>query len=342
MNASSENQADVEQRAPQSFRQRVNLPVSAAVVLCAAVSLCLLVQPDRLAAVVLVPPWCWLVPGVALGVAGCRQNKRLLVAVLGLWTLFAVLFVEEARSLLRVSGSPSAVRRTWRDGGETVRVVSLNCNVGRPHCAEEVAAWNPDVVLLQESPSREALNELSQMLFGDDGEVLHGGDVSILVNGKITRSSSNRSSNFVHAKVELANGFRADVVGLRLAPPAFRLDFWRSGFWSEHRDVRIKHRRQILGLMRRLEGLTDHEHLIVGGDFNSPPYDDALTPLRPLLFDTFQAAGRGWGATGANEYPLFRVDQIWAGRGFQADAVCAQRTVHSDHRMVVCDLTVDR
>ena len=81
-------------------------------------------------------------------------------------------------------------------------------------------------------------------------------------------------------------------------------------------------------------------HLIVGGDFNAPPRDAALTPLRPRLFDTFTEAGRGWGNTGTNDYPLFRVDQIWASRGFKAESVTAHKTIHSDHRMVVCDLVL--
>ena len=35
-----------------------------------------------------------------------------------------------------------------------------------------------------------------------------------------------------------------------------------------------------------------------------------------------------------------RVDQIWVSRHFRAESVTAQKTIHSDHRMVVCDLIV--
>jgi len=52
-------------------------------------------------------------------------------------------------------------------------------------------------------------------------------------------------------------------------------------------------------------------------------------------------AGIGWGSTGTNHYPLFRVDQIWVSRHFRAESVTAQKTIHSDHRMVLCDLIVE-
>lgn len=81
--------------------------------------------------------------------------------------------------------------------------------------------------------------------------------------------------------------------------------------------------------------------VIVGGDFNAPPDDAALFPLRKRLFDTFRKSGRGWGNTGTNAYPLFRVDQIWASQHFRPESVRAQKTIHSDHRMVICDLVLE-
>jgi len=202
-------------------------------------------------------------------------------------------------------------------------------------------AWNPDVVLLQESPGSESLERLSQKLFGDDGVFLYGGDVSILAKGKIQSKFANRASHFVHAEVELPNGLITDVVSLRLAAPVSRLDFWTAGFWQDHRQRRMEHRQQIVDIMQHIKSVATSDHLIVGGDFNSPPNDDALVPLQQRLFDTFRKTGQGWGATGTNDYPIFRVDQIWVSKGFYVESVTAQKTVFSDHRMVVCDLTVE-
>jgi vancomycin resistance protein VanJ len=296
-------------------------------------------QPDWLAPVILVPAWCWLFPGLTLALFGCRGNhKRLFVAVMAMWGVFAFLFVEEARSLLRTEAMSTAEWQTVRESGHGLRVVSLNCNVGQTRSAEEVADWQPDIVLLQESPGAEQLNTLTTSLFGDAGDSLHGGDVSILTRGKIRSKFADPESHFVHAEIQLPTSALVDVVSVRLAPPVARIDFWMPGFWIDHRNKRIEHREQISELMRYVQCIPESHHVIVGGDFNAPPTDDALAAFRQRLSDSFLTAGHGWGATGTNEYALFRVDQIWVSDGLQPASVTAHKTQHSDHRMVVCDL----
>ena len=316
------------------------LSIVGSIVICGAISLSRVFQPDWLAPVILVPTWCWLFPGLSLALFGFRRNhKRLFVAALAIRGLFGFLFIEEARSLTRPRTMSMADWQTARETGHGLSVVSLNCNVGRTRSVEEVAAWQPDIVLLQESPGSEQLNRLTTFLFGEDGDSLHGGDVSILTRGKITTRIADPKSHFVHAEIELPSGVLVDVVSVRLAPPVPRVDFWMPSFWGDHRNKRIEHREQIAELMRHVQGIPDSHHLIVGGDFNAPPNDDSLAALRQRLSDAFLTAGLGWGATGTNEYPLFRVDQIWVSNNLQAESVTARETQHSDHRMVVCELT---
>jgi len=103
---------------------------------------------------------------------------------------------------------------------------------------------------------------------------------------------------------------------------------------------RISHREQINRIIEHLQSVPSGSHLIVGGDFNAPPRDDALALLQSRLSDAFLTAGSGWGATGTNEYPLFRVDQVWVSNSLQPVSATAKKTQHSDHRMVVCDLVI--
>ena len=311
------------------------------IVICGVVSLCRIFQPDWLAPVILVPAWCWLILGLMLALLGFRrEHKRLFVAALAMWGVFAFLFVEETRSLLRTEVMSTTEWQAVRESGHGLRVVSLNCNVGQTRSVEEVADWQPDIVLLQESPGSEQLNRLRAALFGENGDSLHGGDVSILTRGKIRPKFADPKSHFVHAEVQSPNGALIDVVSVRLAPPVSRFDFWMPGFWIDHRNKRIEHREQIVELMRHVRSIPESHHLIVGGDFNAPPADDSLAELRQRLSDSFQTSGRGWGATGTNEYPLFRADQIWVSDSLQPASVTAHKTQHSDHRMVVCDLKI--
>lgn len=308
---------------------------------CVAITLCVWLQPDWLAPISLVPAWCWFIAGVLLTACGYHRDHRWrFIAVLGLWGIFMVLFVEQAHSLLRVTYRPPANWQAMREEGRGLRIVSLNCGAGRARSAQEVAVWNPDIVLLQESPGSMQIERLCQELFGAKGMYLHGGDTSIVARGQIQQRVADRRGHFVHALVLLSTGVRTEVISARLDPPEFRLDFWRRGFWVDHRRKRLKHRRQILDIMKQVEAIPAASHLIVGGDLNSPTGDGALAPLKQRLVDTFQQGGRGWGSTGTNKYPLFRVDQIWASRGLRAESVTAQKTLHSDHRMVVCDLVL--
>lgn len=309
--------------------------------LCVAVSLSYWSQPDWLAPITLLPPWCWLIPGVALALFGRSRRRHHFAAALTLWAAFIVLFCEEPRSLILSKSWPTTNWLAAREHGRGIRVISLNCNVGQSESVQEVAFWQPDLVLLQESPGEEQLRRLSRELFGDDGTHLYGGDVSILARGKLQPKLASDRSCFIHAEIDLPAGSRANIVSLRLAPPVYRLDFWSPAFWIEHHNKRLEHRQQIHDLMKQIERDASPNLWVVGGDFNAPPYDGALEPLHTQLADTFRQAGRGWGSTGTNQFPLFRVDQIWVSQGFHVESVKAIETIHSDHRMVVCDLIID-
>ena len=82
--------------------------------------------------------------------------------------------------------------------------------------------------------------------------------------------------------------------------------------------------------------------MIVGGDFNAPQRDAALSVLGPQLRDAFPEAGQGWGDTIINEAPFLRIDQVWISPTLHPRTVTAHRTIHSDHRLVVCDLEIPR
>ena len=62
--------------------------------------------------------------------------------------------------------------------------------------------------------------------------------------------------------------------------------------------------------------------------------------LAPRLRDAFAEAGVGWGNTITNDFPFARIDQIWIDPHWRPRAVQAQRSAHSDHRIVIADLTL--
>ena len=292
-------------------------------------------QFDALAAVTLVPPWGWLILALIMTVASCRGLTRsTFLGIVGVWMLFTILFVEEARSMLRFNQQTIA-----RNDSSKVRVVTLNCNIGTTEAILELQPFAPDIILVQESPGKQALAELSQTLFGDASDQLCGTDASIICRGTIEVVDSDPHLHFLHAVVTLPEGNRFDVISLRLSAPIFRLDPFSSGFWKDHYEKRRDHRQQIQAIVDHLQANHATDNWIVGGDFNLPGGGGATSPMAGVLEDSFFNAGIGWGCTGTSDYPLFRVDQIWLSPNLAADTSKAWATKNSDHRMVVVDFS---
>jgi vancomycin resistance protein VanJ len=310
------------------------------VVLSAALlslAFCYSVQPDSLAAITFWPFWLWALPGLFLTAICCRHpTKRPALAAALLWLLLLAVFTEEPRSLLRSVVSAGSAAPAGPGSPATFRLVSLNCAGGSPQAAVEVIPYQPDIVVLQESPTREEVAQLARDLFGHQGSFVWNLDTSIIARGGISAPVPRR--NFVHARVSLLSGRHLDVIGVRLPPPALRLDLWSPACWRDYAANRRARRAAVQGLTQHLLSQSADLPLLLAGDFNTPAHDAALRPLRARLRDAFRQAGLGWGDTVLNAFPISRFDQAWISPHLRATAVRAHQTFHSDHRMLVCDL----
>jgi hypothetical protein len=307
-------------------------------VLCVIASIAYFLQPDSWAALLILPRWIWLVFGLLLGTFGWSQSCKLLTTITALlWLLYAVVLVEEVGSLARWC--------LWRDpqSGIAVRVVSLNCGGGNPNAAEEVLAYHPDIVLLQESPLRQDVEALARRLFGAEPGILYGPDTSIIVRGQLTPSKTTlpRDIHVAQAHVRLVSGLETVVLSVRL-PPLYELrtDLWSSGCWHAQSNARRTMRRLMDELGQQIDTIPRNTPVLVGGDFNAPAQDGPFHALQARLQDAFRYGGVGWGNTIINDLPIIRIDQIWVSDQFHTERVVARRTLHSDHRLVVCDLTI--
>lgn len=309
------------------------------------ISIAYALQPDSLAPVTMVPAWLWLAPIIVILVLFCRSKLRLWWRIFfGVSLLFTILFVEESRTLPIGLLRSQAVTRNQAENQDSIRVLSFNCAGAAHQRLNEILSYDADVILLQESPGDQAIQALAKAAFGDDGQAIWNGDTSIVVRGKFRTLHRQVDKHFVVVEAMLASGQTIGIVSLRLSPPVFRLDFWTSEFWSEHASTRKKHRGQIEEIMVTLQQQDanfDNQHWIVGGDFNSVAGDGAFSAIEQRGFaDSFAMAGLGYGATGSNNSPLFRVDQIWY-RGMTARSSTARKSKCSDHRIVVADLAID-
>ncbi len=141
------------------------------------------------------------------------------------------------------------------------------------------------------------------------------------------------------ARTRLGRGTanRQSAAGAGIGAP----DLWAPDCWREQTENRRKRRKQLEAILAPLAGSSRKAPLILGGDFNAPPGDAIFRLLSPLARDAFVEAGRGWGNTIVNQFPVLRIDQIWIDGRLQATDAYAVATQHSDHRAVVCDLRLE-
>jgi endonuclease/exonuclease/phosphatase (EEP) superfamily protein YafD len=294
-----------------------------------------LLRPDSCAALTVWPAWVWTIIGLLATVGAIsRTTWKLALASAAAWMVYTVLCVEEIQSAARLCRSQPLAG---------LRIVSLNC-AGNPRAAEEVLPERPDIVLLQESPTRRQVDDLARRL-GDAGTaVAWGPDASILSRGQIVTAVVPHDSQ-VHtalARVQLTSSIEVAVVSVRLPPAPVRMDLWNPDCWRDHTADRRQRREWLRTIVRELESFPTNLPLIVGGDFNAPGGDAIFDLFRPHLSDAFRAAGRGWGATLVNDMPMVRIDQVWVSYQLRPQAAVVRKTSGSDHRMLICDLQFRR
>ena len=308
------------------------------------VSICYLVKPDSFAVVTFFSPLFWFIPGIILAVLGWDSSqKHLSVAIILLWVLFLFVFGNDIRSMIQFRHWPNPKWETAREKGEAIRIISLNCAGSNIEAAKEVIQYDPDIVLLQESPSYKELELLAKELFADKAGMVIGIDASIIVRGKVQTYPEFRSTHITKAHIQLTSGIETEVISLHLRPPGICLNVLLPSCWKEHTAYRYLDRQSIERIVEQIKLIPKTIPIIVGGDFNIPANDAvAFQPFRPYLSDSFREGGIGWGKTALNDIPVVRIDQIWISKHFKVVSSVAKKTINSDHRMVICDVLIKK
>ena len=123
-------------------------------------SLVFVVQFDICCAITAFPLWSWAIPGLLLAAAGWWEGSRRHALLAAIFWILGVLFIcEEGRSLCRgiFVNWPNSSFHGRRQKGMGLRIVSVNCSGGHLDAAREAAAYEPDILLLQESPTEDKL-----------------------------------------------------------------------------------------------------------------------------------------------------------------------------------------
>jgi len=318
--------------------------VAASLGLHAFTVFCFTRQPDVLAAFLVVPLWAWGLLGLAMASGAfvfLRANLSLILSAL--WVLTVLLGSDEARVLAHV-GTPHLTRQAPAPppGRIALRVATLNCaqfHFGNP--GPDLAAWNPDIVLVQEiNPGQ--LRQLNEDIYDGRGDYRNHADCGMLTRWRISREVRNPQYRDQQVTVRLPDSRLVEVLNVHLhaSPPDARL--WLPECWRAHRDARIIRRHELAVALGVLEQTTPlgSRPAIAGGDFNSPAGSAIYRLLEPRFIDSFARCGRGWGDTFHRGFPIHRIDRIYATPGLTPVRAAAVTLSASHHRMVIADFTM--
>lgn len=293
-------------------------------------------QPEWSAAILLVPGWMWLFPGLIAAswfmFTPLANRKRARAQCFASLLLFTVVAVPEPASL--VLGWGRQAYSMVKAPPLSVEIVSINCAGGSQDAARYALLRSPEILLLQESPGQEHLARLAREFAGDDKAIAWGLDASVIAKGKPVGDPLT-GKFYTALKVETPSMGEVWAVSVRLLTPSIDVMFPNPQSFKvqrENREIRREQMRELAELVRKLK--QDGVPVIVGGDFNTPAYDRILRDNLEGMYDAFVRTGRGHGNTIETETPLHRIDMIWLSSDLKAAKTVAVVNPHSDHRMV--------
>ena len=311
-----------------------------------AVCACYLRRWDKMAAITVFPFWAWGLVGAAMaGIAFLAGRRRLSASVACLWLATILVGSDETRPVLRFyaekpqPGAPAAVGKV-----KPLRLVTLNCRAGmwRPDALRDIEPWQPDIVLLQESPVPLELQKFTARLYGEgSGSWAGGSNCGIVARGRILDTLTGYQPYSILGTVETSPGKFLEVACVHLQGAETDVKLWTRDAFRSHYYNRQSRRSELVRLLSVQRFISRQHPAIVGGDFNAPAGDAVFDMLKNQGFrDAFAEAGSGWPDTYPGAAPMLRIDHLWVNAPVVPLRAAAIKAEHSDHCMVVCDFQI--
>jgi endonuclease/exonuclease/phosphatase (EEP) superfamily protein YafD len=298
-------------------------------------------QPDHFAAFTILPIWLWGGLGLFFSVIAFYFLRASLSLIMtGVWAVTLLVGADEARVLANFGKSaPCPGPASYHDGNPVIRAITLNCatfQYGNP--AKDLAAWHPDIVLLQDALPYQ-VKQIADVLYGGHGDYREHDTNGIVTRWKIQREIRNPTQRDQQVTIRLDDGHFLEVVNIHLRSAATDLRFWNRSTWTEHRVNRVLRINELTIAQQVLEQTTKFPDTptLLGGDFNSPATDTVHRQLVRDFTDAFSSVGTGWGDTFQRRFPILRIDHLYANRHLTPVRAKTVTTRCSDHRMVIAD-----
>lgn len=320
------------------------LPVGA-LLLHVVIFICYARRWDKVAALTVFPFWAWGLLGMGMaGFAWLLARQRFALGVTALWIGTVLLFSDETKPVLRSfqtrpEPGPAA---PMADGRKVRRVITFNCKAGywNPAAPHEVVAWQPDVVLFQETASPAVLQQVAEALYGAPAKehVVGSWECGIITRGRILSSALGNLPNTLSAVIQFDDGTQITAASVHLSGAETDVRLYKREALYKHAINRVARRAELQAMLTMQTLLNGQRPAVIGGDFNAPAGDAIFRLLSSAGFtDAMATAGSGWPDTFPNWAPMLRIDHQWINSGLVPVRGRVVKSVHSDHRMVICD-----
>lgn len=305
---------------------------------------------DKLAMVTVFPVWLYAIAAIGfLVVARFFIKTRWIPAIAAVWLITLPFLADEATGLknMALGYRPMIYTEASDISPNALRIITINSKYGGPQQAADIAAWNPDIVLMQESPPHHSVRQLGQQLFGKDSVMQIHRHCTILARGKslrmvpMPRTARRLAPRGIVTQLTLPDGRVLNLVNVHLDSATVKLSAWSPETWRDHANNRRRRRESLRFIMAHQALLPDAQQryvpTIVAGDFNAPAGDASTRMLHDDYLDAYTVCGVGWGNTFPSGLPIHRIDQIWLDRRLSPLGLSAEKVSNTDHHMVVCD-----
>lgn len=298
-------------------------------------------QPDALAAFTVLPLWFW--GGIGLSIAAfalltLRAPLSLVTCII--WIVTILLGSDEAKVLANIGNQvPTKVKAVPHEGQPVIRVLTLNCKnytVGNP--MDEILAWQPDIILLQEIYPYSVKGICDQAFQGNGHYRVHNTS-GIISRWPIKRDGRIDQFRDHQATVALPDGTKVEVFNVHLSTAATDARLWKRECWRTHKINRLARRFELGAILQTLETTAPpmSHAVIIGGDFNAPAQDTTYRLMDRDYRDAYLDAGNNWGNTFPRKLPLMRLDHIYSSKQLRAVRATVETIQNSDHRILVVD-----
>ncbi len=297
------------------------------------------------AAMLYLPPYGWMLPMVVL-LPMCAIFRPLLCIVYAVCAAVLLWFWMGYRM-----NDPRPAR------GPALTVVSNNIGQNHGKSIEPfVQAEDPDLVVLQDAMNRGpeyARRFPAYFIMGQD-EFLLISKYRILSQGRVPVLNGGKEPVAAWFEVDW-KGRSVIVYSVHLPTPRSHLEALNGIGWlatvfgkSDGYGSKVKLDSQAFWANQKQLAESVAAHLkserrpfIVCGDFNAPDHGVVYRTFSAQLTDSFHKAGHGYGFSFPGDSrlpPWLRLDQIWAGAGFDPIYAATEPGRRSQHRAVVARL----